>query len=162
MAKRTWILLDVEDDQFVDEIQLTSADADGAPEGIKIVKRRLSGGLRDGVDVVEVDNGTFRFVVIPTRGMGIWRATLGPLQLGWQSPVKGPVHPSLVNLQSPDGLGWLTGFDELLARTGLESNGSPVFDENGTLLYGLHGKIQNTPAHKVEVSIEDGSGEITV
>ena len=52
MAKRTWILLDVEEDQFVHEVQLSSADADGVPEGISIVKRRLRGGLRDGVDIV--------------------------------------------------------------------------------------------------------------
>jgi len=162
MAKRTWILLDVEDDQYTDEIRLTSADADGVPEGISIVKRRLRGGLRDGVDVIEVDNGVFRFVVVPTRGMGIHRATLGQVRLGWQSPMRGPVHPSLVNLQTPDGLGWLDGFDELLARCGLQSNGSPVFDDNGTLRWPLHGKIQNTPAHEVKVSIDDASGEVTV
>lgn len=162
MAKRTWILLDVEEDQYVDEIRLTSADADGVPEGITITKRRLQGGRRDGVDVVEVDNGAFRFTVIPTRGMGLWRATLGQVHLGWQSPVHGPVHPGLVNLQQSDGSGWLTGFDELLARCGLWNNGSPVFNENGTLRWGLHGRIQNTPADKVHVGIDDASGEISV
>jgi len=162
MAKRTWILLDVEEDQYVDEIRLTSADADGVPEGITIAKRRLRGGPRDGVDVVEVDNGAFRFTVVPTRGMGLWRAALGAVHLGWQSPVVGPVHPALVNLQQADGLGWLTGFDELLARCGLWSNGAPVFNENGTLRWGLHGRIQNTPAAKVHVAIDDASGEISV
>jgi hypothetical protein len=162
MAKRTWILLDVEEDQYVDDVRLTSADADGVPEGISIVKRRLRGGLRDGVDVVEVDNGALRFVVVPTRGMGIHRASLGNMQLGWQSPVKGPVHPSLVNLAQADGLGWLTGFDELVARCGLVNNGAPVFNPNGSLRWGLHGRIQNTPANKVRVAIDDASGEITV
>ncbi|NLE38252.1 MAG: DUF4432 family protein, partial [Pirellulaceae bacterium] len=151
MAKRTWVLLDVEDDLYVDSMQLTSDDADGVPEGLSVVKRRLQGGLRDGVDVIEVDNGAFRFVVVPTRGMGIWRASLGAVRLGWRSPVQGPVHPALVNLQSPNGEGWLNGFDEFVARCGLENNGSPVFDENGVLQYPLHGRIQNTPANKVEV-----------
>ena len=162
MAKRTWILLDVENNQCVDEIRLTSSDADGVPEGISIVKRRLSGGRREGVDILEVNNGTFQFVIIPTRGMGLWRATLGEVQLGWKSPVRGPVNPALVNLQQTDGLGWLTGFDEFVARCGLENNGSPVFEDNGTLRCGLHGRIQNIPADKVTVSIDDATGEITI
>ncbi len=162
MAKRTWTLLNVAEDQFVEKLELTSKDVDGVPEGLSIIKRRLYGGMRDGVDVIEVDNGAFRFVVVPTRGMGLWRATLGEVQLGWQAPVKGgPIHPSLVRLEAADGLGWMDGFDELLARCGLESNGSPVFNEAGVLRYPLHGKIQNIPAHQVEVSIDD-SGEITI
>jgi galactose mutarotase-like enzyme len=44
----------------------------------------------------------------------------------------------------------------------LASNGSPVFEENGTLKYCLHGHIQNTPANKVEVSLDDATGEISV
>jgi hypothetical protein len=59
-------------------------------------------------------------------------------------------------------LGWLSGFDEFLCRCGLESNGAPVFDERGKLLYPLHGKIANLPAHHVDVSIDTDSQEITV
>jgi len=94
--------------------------------------------------------------------MGIWRAMLGGLHLGWQSPVQGPVNPALVPLGEASGLGWLTGFDEMLVRCGLESNGAPEFNANGTLRYGLHGKIANIPAHWVEVSIDGDSGEISV
>lgn len=61
-----------------------------------------------------------------------------------------------------DGIGWLNGFDELVVRCGLESNGAPDFSADGKLLYPLHGKIGNTPAHKVEVSIDGDSGEIIV
>jgi hypothetical protein len=134
----------------------------GAAAGFSVTKRTLQAGLRHGVDVIEVHNGTFRFVVVPTRGMGIWRASLGEVQLGWKSPVKGPVHPSLVRLWEPSGIGWLDGFDELLVRCGLESNGAPQFDEKGELVYPLHGKIANIPAHKVEVTIDGQSGEIGV
>ena len=81
--------------------------------------------------MIEVDNGRFRFVVIPTRGMGIWRASCGNMQLGWKSPAKGPVHPAMVPLWRGDGLGWLMGFDELLVRCGLESNGAPEFAAKG-------------------------------
>ena len=112
--------------------------------------------------MIEVQNGDFRFVVAPTRGMGIWRASLGSLQLGWKSPVRGPVHPALVRLGHPDGLGWLDGFDELLVRCGLESNGAPEFHPDGRLRYGLHGKIANIPSHKVELSIDGDSGKIAL
>jgi len=84
------------------------------------------------------------------------------MQLGWKSPAKGPVHPAFVPLWEASGLGWLSGFDELLVRCGLESNGGPVFAPNGSLQYPLHGKIANTPANKVEVTIDGDSGEIAV
>ncbi len=94
--------------------------------------------------------------------MGLWKARLGELQLGWRSPVHGPVHPALVNLADEGGLGWLRGFDELLCRCGLESNGAPEYHANGTLRYGLHGRIANTPAHKVQVTVDGDTGEIAV
>ena len=127
-----------------------------------MAKRTLRGGLSDGVDVIEVDNGRFRFTVIPTRGMGLWRASCGDVSLGWKSPTRGPVHPAFVPVWEPGGLGWLKGFDELLVRCGLESNGGPDFDGSGRLRYPLHGRIANLPAHKVEVSIDGDTGEIVV
>ena len=36
-----------------------------------------SGRVILGVDIVEIDNGKFRFIVVPTRGMGLWKAWLG-------------------------------------------------------------------------------------
>jgi galactose mutarotase-like enzyme len=44
----------------------------------------------------------------------------------------------------------------------LESNGGPDFNEKGALRYGLHGKIANKPAQKVEVSIDGDEGVIRV
>ena len=91
-----------------------------------VKKHRLRGGRRDGVDLIVVDNGALRFSVVPTRGMGLWKGWYDGNRLGWDSPVTdGPVHPSLVNLAAAGGLGWLDGFDELLARCGLENNGAP-------------------------------------
>jgi galactose mutarotase-like enzyme len=162
MAKQTWTITDVEQDIFVEHISLSADQIAGRASGYSVSKRTLRGGLREGVDVIEVNNGRFRFVAIPTRGMGLWRAGLGDLQLGFKSPVKGPVHPAFVHVSDPGGLGWLDGFDELLCRCGLESNGAPEFAANGKLLYGLHGKIANTPAHQVVVTIDGESGEIAV
>ena len=62
----------------------------------------------------------------------------------------------------PGGLGWLSGFDELLVRCGLESNGGPVLDERGTLTHGLHGKVANIPAHHLSISIDSETGEVSV
>ncbi|MEX2173615.1 MAG: aldose 1-epimerase family protein [Pirellulaceae bacterium] len=130
-----------------------------------VLARTWSGGLADGVLAVEIDNGKLAFDVLPTRGMGLWRARLaGDSEmptLGWKSPNRGPVHPALVNLGEPSGLGWLDGFDELLVRCGLESNGAPEFDEKtGQLKYPLHGRIANRPAHHVELTIDTDKQEI--
>ena len=159
---KTWTLTDVEQDIYVDQIALGPPELGPDFQGCSVKKRRLRGGLRDGVDLVEVDNGAFRFAIIPTRGMGIWRAWLGDTLIGWPSPNRGPVHPHYVPLTEPSGFGFLDGFDELLMRCGLESNGAPEFDENHRLVYPIHGRIANRPAHKVEVEVDPESGEIAV
>lgn len=148
MPSQQWVLLDVEKDVATPDLRLSGADFEGSP-AVAVVKRTLRGGLRDGVDVVEIDNGAFRFVVLPTRGMGLWKAWGGGMELGWKSPVVGPVNPRNVPLDAPDGLGWLRGFDELLVRCGLESNGPPEFDPQNRLSAPLHGRIANTPAHRL-------------
>jgi len=162
MTQKTWTLTDRDADIYVDHLTVGPTDVGGAATGYHLTKRTLRGGRSEGVDVIEVDNGVFRFVVIPTRGMGLWRAAFGDMVLGWKSPVPGPVHPRLVHLWEPSGIGWLDGFDELLVRCGLESNGAPEFHPNGSLKYPLHGKIANTPAHRVELSIDGELGEISV
>ena len=60
------------------------------------------------------------------------------------------------------GLGWLDGFDELLARCGLENNGAPyevkAVNPDGSerhTTFGLHGKIANIPASYVAVHVGD-------
>lgn len=162
MPKHTWTLTDVDEDVYLDRLALGPADVPGTPPGWGISKRTLRGGLRDGVDLIEMDNGVLRAAVIPTRGMGIWRIMAGEVFLGWRSPVRGPVHPAFVHLWEPSGIGWLDGFDELLVRCGLESNGAPEFDAQGRLRYPLHGKIANQPARKVEVHIDSDSGTLSV
>ena len=162
MTEKSWVLTDVDQDKYIDALLISHRDVGGAARGYSIRKRRLHGGLRDGVDVLEIDNGVLSVVVVPTRGMGIWRAAVGQLTIGWHSPNRGPVHPRWVPLHEPSGLGWLEGFDELLVRCGLENNGAPVFDDNGRLAYPLHGRIANRPAHHVSVSVDGDSGQIQV
>jgi len=134
--------------------------AGGSP--LSATFRRLAGGLSEGVDLLEVSNGAASIAVVPTRGMSVWKASCGDVALGWQSPVAGPVHPQWVNLADPSGLGWLDGFDELLVRCGLLSNGAPEFDDDGRLRYPLHGRIANRPARSLELRIDEAAGEISV
>lgn len=162
MTTKRWTLIDVATQTWCDEMTLVPEDVGGANSGWSVSKRTLRGGLCDGVEVVSVDNGAFEFDLLPTRGMSLWKAWFGELEVGWRSPVRGPVHPKFVPLMDPGGLGWLDGFDELLVRCGLESNGAPDFDRQGRLIYPLHGRIGNRPAHYVDVAIDGDTGEITV
>ncbi|NLF67596.1 MAG: aldose 1-epimerase family protein [Candidatus Anammoximicrobium sp.] len=162
MTVKKWTLTDVATGLQVDKLTISSQDLGGRLPGLEIRKTTLQGGLRDGVDVVRVDNGRMAFAVLPTRGMGLWKAWLDGQEIGWQSPVRGPVHPQFVPWMEPSGLGWLEGFDELLVRCGLESNGAPEFDPQGRLRYPLHGRIANRPAQRVEVEVDDESGELAV
>ncbi len=132
-----------------------------------IVRRWLDGGLSDGVTAVDICNGPLTVSVLPTRGMGIWDAWLGDLRVGWNSPVKVPVHPSHVSLSSRNGLGWLDGFGELICRCGLAFNGPPGIDPGAKSPIEsdltLHGRIANLPAHRVAVFWDDaGPGKIGV
>jgi Domain of unknown function (DUF4432) len=149
---KTWTLTDAHGEVWLDSF---SASNDTlrlpTPFDWSIRKRTLRGGLRDGVDLIEVHNGALSFSILPTRGMGLWRADYRGLALGWHAPIEGPVHPKFVNLTDRGGLGWLSGFDELLCRCGLASNGPPGQD-NGSLLT-LHGRIANLPAQSVDVQV---------
>ena len=147
-----WTLADA--DTHLDNLNLNAAHTGGkVPGDWSVRKRTLRGGFREGVEVIDVDSGRLRFTVVPTRGMGLWRAHLGPdFRLGWDAPVRGPVHPHFVDLDGDGGVGWLRGFDELLCRCGLAANGPPGKDGGAELT--LHGRVANTPAHSVTVEID--------
>lgn len=155
MARKTWNLTDVASQTFTPELLVQTADYD-----FRVEKRTLRGGRSEGVEVVHIDNGYLAFDVLPTRGMSLWKARLGETDIGWKSPVRGPVHPAFVPLSEPSGLGWLDGFDELLVRCGLESNGAPEFGEEGRLAYPLHGRIGNLPARELSLTVDTDSEEI--
>jgi len=141
----------------------------------KLRFQRLVGGKSHGVEILEIDTGAIRVFIVPMRGMGLWKAislqtdengeandTSSGHEIGWQSPVKGPVHPAYVPVHDASGIGWLEGFDELLVRCGLESNGAPEFNLNGTLKHPLHGRIANLPASSLSVSVDPEKGTLEV
>lgn len=163
MAQKTRTVLDADNAIYTESLDINEVFV--GPDGVipfRVTKRRLHGGHRDGVDIIEVDNGRFSFTILTTRGMGIWKGRCRDVELKWDSPVHGPVHPRYVPNYAPSGVGWLEGFDEWLVRCGLESNGAPEFDEHGVLKYPLHGRIANTPARRVKVSVDPETGEISV
>ncbi len=162
MAESIWVLTDSEQGIHEPEFQTPDQTGGSAKVDYSIRRKTLHGGVREGVDTIQVDNGKLRFTVVPTRGMGLWKARYGKIPFGWNSPVAGPVHPQFVPVSEPSGLGWLEGFDELLCRCGLINNGAPDFVPNGVLRYPLHGRIANLPAHRVEVSSDDSTGELSV
>jgi hypothetical protein len=150
---KTWTLTDVHGDVWLDSFAAGNETLHlPTPFDWSLRKRTLRGGLRDGLDVIEVHNGVLAFSILPTRGMGLWRGDYRGNSLGWRSPIVGPVHPKYVQAADRGGIGWLTGFDEWLCRCGLSSNGPPG-DDNGTPLT-LHGRIANLPAHAVEVRVQ--------
>jgi hypothetical protein len=149
--------------------------ADAAQTGMRsdletpwsIGRRTFRGGLSDGVTAIDLCNGPLTVTVLPTRGMGIWDAWLGDIRLGWNSPVKEPVHPQHVALNSRNGLGWLDGFGELICRCGLAFNGPPGVDSGARSPIEseltLHGRIANIPANTLGVVCDRaGSGIIGV
>lgn len=159
--KKTITIIDAENRVYLDSLDLKDfvvTDATKIP--FRVVKKRLHGGVQEGVDIVEIEAGHFRFTVLLTRAMNVLSASYKDLELKWDSPVNGPVHPNYVPIYAPNGCGWLEGFCEWIARCGLESNGAPEFDANGALKYPLHGRLSNLPARKVELLIDDQSGEI--
>jgi hypothetical protein len=121
---------------------------------------RFVGGRADGIEIVRIHTGAATVHVLPTRGMAIWNIESDSVPFGWDSPVDGPVHPAFVPLHDPGGLGWLEGFDELLVRCGLESNGAPEHDAEGRLTYPLHGRIGNLPADGLQVEYDEASGRL--
>ncbi len=104
----------------------------------------LQEGPSAGVILVVLSNGEFEVTIVPSRGMNIYEARHQDDRLGWQSPVKNIIHPSLSGAQSA---GWGASFNELIARCGLRGNG-PAFDDDGQA-YPQHGRISHIPAYDV-------------
>ncbi len=159
---KTWVLTDNEANIWHEEFELRPTDM-GLNGNWSIHKRVIRGGPSDGVDIIEIDNGALSFSIIPSRGMGIWKGQYRGLDIGWNSPVRGPVHPGFVDLQDRGGLGWLSGFDEAIVRCGLDSTGAPGQDIVANNMgvptevdLTLHGKIANLPAWRVEISVLPG------
>jgi len=156
------VITDIEKNIYKETAEIAGSEVTpDCPVAWSIRKSVLHGGKQEGVEIIEVNNGKLRFTVVPTRGMSIYEVVMGEMRLGWDSPVKGLVHPKFVNLETRRGLGWLEGFNEWMVRCGLEFFGAPGTDEftdntgaKATMDLTLHGKICNTPASVVEITVQ--------
>ncbi|MBL8810105.1 MAG: aldose 1-epimerase family protein [Planctomycetaceae bacterium] len=134
-----------------------------------IQMKRMSGGLSDGVDVVKVDNGRLALQLLPTRGMGIWKASIDGVPVQWNSPVRYPVNPAYVDPMRLGGIGWVDGFNELIVRCGLGWHGAPgkdcIRNAEGQIVaepfLPLHGRIANLPANHLTASIDGETLSVT-
>jgi hypothetical protein len=165
-TQTSWLLTDTPSRTYVESFDANHRDHPSSSDiPWSISKRRLHGGLSDGVDLIHVTVGDFSLAICPTRGMGIWKGRLANDTLGWDSPVKGPVHPALIQRDELGGIGWLAGFDEWIVRCGLNNNGGPAIDRlldntgaEQSMALPLHGRIANIPAHHVAVSLLPSPG----
>lgn len=136
----------------VGDWQISSSDYAFNTPAWSIRKYSLHGGLQEGVEIIEIDNGEMLIKIIPTRGMNVMSVESKDVTLGWDSPVQEIVNPRNVNLNYNGGLGWLDSFNEWMVRCGIEYSGHPG-DDNGRLMT-LHGRIAHIPASEVKVSID--------
>jgi len=163
------VLFDEFEGTYIDSWSLRSSEL-GFEEGLFYVeKERLSGGRQDGVDIVTVDNGRLAFTIVPTRGFNIWRMWIDGLEVSWHSPVRQLVNPKFIDLSDRGGLGWIDGFNEVMCRCGMESNGAPckdvIIDQMGNkkeIFLTLHGRISNIPASTVFLEVDGETPTLTV
>jgi hypothetical protein len=146
-----WVLLDAS--KAPQNWQITSQEL-----GLKldhpfsVSLRTLHGGRQEGAATIEIDNGAMKISVVPTRGMNVLKAVSGNVRLGWDSPVDEVVNPAFIDLNGRGGLGFLEGFNELVARCGYEWAGHPGLDQG--VMLSLHGRASNTPTSRVVLSID--------
>ena len=153
----------IHDNSYENSRELSAPKKITAGSGrFEIRYHQLSSGCSAGLYCLSIDTGKVIVTILPDRGMGIWKCWSDKIEFGWQSPVAGPIHPSFVPVHDSTGIGWLEGFDELLVRCGLHSNGAPEFAENGTVRFPLHGRIANLPAHQLDIQVDVENGIMDV
>ncbi len=132
---------------------LTNTDM-GLPADIpiSIEQECLVGGKQVGSRLITLCIGNMTIRIVPTRAMAILDVTRNNQRFGWDSPVKEIVHPQFINQEASGGIGWLDGFNEMLVRCGYQWSGHP--GQDGDEFLTLHGRIQNTPADNIVLSVE--------
>ncbi|PNK63850.1 MULTISPECIES: aldose 1-epimerase family protein [Pantoea] len=153
-AAQTWVLTDAEAGTDKGNWQISSKQLKLSGDTFSLQQKVLHGGKQEGSKVLTItsQNG-LTIALSPTRGMDLLHVNGDGVRLGWDSPVDEVVNPAYINLESRNGLGWLEGFNEMMVRCGYEWTGHPVVKDGR--IYTLHGKAGNTPASRVEVTIDE-------
>lgn len=153
-SAKSWVLTDADTSKDEGNWQISNTQLKLGNEPFSIEQKVLHGGKQEGSKVITLTSTNGLTIMLsPTRGMDLLRVTGHGVRLGWDSPVNEVVNPAYINLESRNGLGWLEGFNEMMVRCGFEWTGHPVTKDG--LIYTLHGKAGNTPASKVEISVDD-------
>lgn len=153
-AAQTWVLTDDEAGTDKGNWQIDSKQLNASGQPFSIQQKVLHGGKQEGSKVLTITSEKGLTIALsPTRGMDLLQVNGHGVRLGWDSPVDEVVNPAYINLESRNGLGWLDGFNEMMVRCGYEWTGHPVTKDGR--IYTLHGKAGNTPASKVEVTVDD-------
>ena len=63
MSETSWVLSSIERDVHVERFKIDDDDVKGTPKGWSVRKRTLRGGRREGVELIEINNGDSRSVV---------------------------------------------------------------------------------------------------
>ncbi|WP_313118800.1 aldose 1-epimerase family protein [Pantoea septica] len=153
-AAQTWVLTDAEAGTDKGNWQISSKQLKLSGDAFSLQQKVLHGGKQEGSKVLTItsQNG-LTIALSPTRGMDLLHVNGDGVRLGWDSPVNEVVNPAYINLDSRNGLGWLEGFNEMMVRCGYEWTGHQVVKDGR--IYTLHGKAGNTPASRVEVTIDE-------
>jgi len=153
-AAQTWVLTDAEAGTDKGNWQIDSKQLKFAGDAFSLQQKVLHGGKQEGSKVLTITSKNGLTIALsPTRGMDLLHVNGDGVRLGWDSPVDEVINPAYINLESRNGLGWLEGFNEMMVRCGYEWTGHPVVKDGR--IYTLHGKAGNTPASRVEVTIDD-------
>ena len=76
-----YVLLDT--DKAAQNWQITSQQLGlKTDKPFSVTLRTLHGGRQEGVSIVDIDNGTMKLSVVPTRGMNVLQASVGNVRMG--------------------------------------------------------------------------------
>lgn len=146
----------------IEKITLLDSTTDGSHQwwemsddvSCQLEFKTLQDGLSQSVQMVQANVGRTRLSLVLSRAGNIRSLAFDGVEVGWKSPVQGPVHPQFVPLYRPDGLGWLEGFDEVLARCGFGNVGGPEFNERHQLVQPLHGALSSRPCRSAVAYVD--------
>lgn len=153
---------------MVEEFSILDSSSDGSRQWWELSQdgncqfefSTLQQGRSQGVQMLKSHVGCVKLDLILSRAANIGYLEFNGVSVGWRSPIQGPVHPHFVPLYRPDGLGWLEGFDEVLARCGLGNVGGPEFNERHQLVQPLHGALSNQPCRSAKAIVDRQKREV--
>ena len=117
----------------------------GAGHAWSVTKRTLRGGRRDGVDLIELDNGALSLAIVPTRGMGLWKGRSGA------TPWAGPRRSSTARSTPPSST-WPTAAASAGSTASTSCWSAAAWEQRGPLRGRLPEPDGSTARHVLSAS----------